>query len=267
MNSDIAAILVQRGEQLFRAEPKPTVFTGVSAADALLSDLAHYPHAFVLACVMDRQIKAERAWLIPYRVSEALGGFSFERLLRLSLDDIKTLLTVPEPLHRFPAEMSRNFHDAIGLIQTAYGGHAARIWSDTPSSAEVVLRFLRFRGVGPKIATMAANILAREFKIPLADYYSIDVSADVHVRRVFWRLGLTTETARPEEAVYTGRALHPAFPGLMDPPTWEVGRTWCRPQEPRCSECYMRPVCRTLNETATPFPGTTLRMQFAVAEP
>jgi len=35
MNSDIAAILVQRGEQLFRAEPKPTVFTGVSAADAL----------------------------------------------------------------------------------------------------------------------------------------------------------------------------------------------------------------------------------------
>jgi hypothetical protein len=26
-------------------------------------------------------------------------------------------------------------------------------------------------------------------------------------------------------------------------------------------------LCRTLNETATPFPGTTLRMQFAVAEP
>ena len=42
---------------------------GVPAADALLSDLAHHPHAFVLACVMDRQIKAERAWLIPYRVA------------------------------------------------------------------------------------------------------------------------------------------------------------------------------------------------------
>jgi endonuclease III len=243
MNADIAAILVQRGEQLFRADPKPIAFAGVPAADALISDLDHHPHAFVLACVMDRQVRAERAWLIPYRVSKTLGGFSFERLLTLSLDDIKILLTVPEPLHRFPAEMSRNFHEAIGTIQTAYGGNAARIWSDTPSSAEVVIRFLRFRGVGPKIATMAANILAREFKVLLADYYSIDVSADVHVRRVFWRLGLTTEKARPEEAIYTARALHPAFPGLMDLPAWEIGRSWCRPQEPRCSECYMRSVC------------------------
>jgi endonuclease III len=250
MNSDIAAILVQRGKQLFSSEPKPTVFTGVPAADALLNDLAHHPHAFVLACVMDRRIRAERAWLIPYRVSEGLGGFSFERLLQLSLDDVRTLLTVPEPLHRFPAEMSRNFHEAIATIQTAYGGHADRIWSDTPSSAEVVSRFLRFRGVGPKIATMATNILARDFKVPLADYYSADVSADVHVRRVFWRLGLTTGQDRPEEAIYAARALHPAFPGLMDFPAWEIGRGWCRPQEPRCSECYMRPVCGTGGMTA-----------------
>jgi endonuclease III len=251
MNSDVAAVLVERGEHLFRAAPKPFVFAGVPAADALLSDLAQHPHAFVLACVMDRQIKAERAWLIPYRVSEALGGFSFERLLQLSLDDIRTLLSIPEPLHRFPGEMSRNFHDAIRHIHTAYGGNAARIWSETPSSAEVVIRFLQFRGVGPKIATMAANILAREFKIPLANYFAIDVSADVQVRRVFWRLGLTAEKAGTDEVIYTARALHPAFPGIVDLPAWEIGRTWCRPQGPRCSECYMRPVCRTGRTTGS----------------
>lgn len=245
MNSDIAAILVRRGEQLFRAEPKPIAFAGVPVADALLRDLAHHPHAFVLACVMDRQIKAERAWLIPYRVSESLGSFAFERLVQLSLDDVKALLTIPEPLHRFPAEMSRNFYEAVGLIQTAYAGDAARIWSDTPSSAEVVRRFLRFRGVGPKIATMATNILARDFKIPLADYYSVDVSADVHVRRVFRRLGLTAESARVEEVIYTARVTRPAITGLIDLPAWEIGRTWCRPRAPRCSECYMQPVCMT----------------------
>ena len=42
----------------------------------------------------------------------------------------------------------------------------------------MVYRFLEFNGVGPKIASMAANILAREFKIPFADYFSIDISAE-----------------------------------------------------------------------------------------
>ena len=61
--------LVEHGQNLFRA-PKQTVqFTKVLKADALLNDLDAYPHAFVLACVMDRQVKAEKAWLIPYRIS------------------------------------------------------------------------------------------------------------------------------------------------------------------------------------------------------
>lgn len=41
------------------------------------------------------------------------------------------------------------------------------------------------------------------------------------------------------------RALHPEFPGLLDLPTWQIGRTWCRPRDPRCSDCYMQPVCPT----------------------
>jgi hypothetical protein len=50
---------------------------------------------------------------------------------------------------------------------------------------------------------MAANILAREFKISFADYFSIDISADVHVRRVFARLGLCTADATVEQVIYS----------------------------------------------------------------
>ena len=32
-------------------------------ANAFLNDLEKYPHAYVLACCMDRQTKAERAWM------------------------------------------------------------------------------------------------------------------------------------------------------------------------------------------------------------
>jgi endonuclease III len=141
--------------------------------------------------------------------------------------------------------MSRNFYDAVQRIATEYEGDAARIWSDRPSSADLVYRFLQFRGAGPKIATMAANILARDFKVPLADYFSIDVSADVHVRRVFRRLGLVDKDAAIEEVIYRARGLHPQFPGLMDVPTWEIGREWCRPSSPLCGECYMNDLCPT----------------------
>ena len=36
-----------------------------TAENALLTDLDNYPHAFVLACCMDRQIASDRAWRIP----------------------------------------------------------------------------------------------------------------------------------------------------------------------------------------------------------
>jgi endonuclease III len=48
---------------------------------------------------------------------------------------------------------------------------------------------------------MAANILARQFKIPFSDYVSIEVSADVHVRRVFSRLRLCPSDATIEQVI------------------------------------------------------------------
>jgi uncharacterized HhH-GPD family protein len=238
--------LVERGEALFYAPKQQLVqFTKVDAADRLLNDLTTSPHAFVLACVMDRQITAERAWLIPHMISERLGDFSIGRLVQLSRAEIYRLMSDPKPLHRFVDTMTGLFHAGVQRIASHYGGNAARIWQGTPSSAEVVYRFLEFDGAGPKIATMAANILARDFKIEFADYYSIDISADRQVRRVFGRLGLCPDQASIEQVIYKARALHPVFPGIMDLPCWEIGRNWCHSQNPDCSVCYMNDLCPT----------------------
>ena len=71
MNSHrIAEILVDKGKTLFDSPRNIVTFTGNIQADNLLNDLENTPHAFVLACVMDRQIKAELAWQIPYLISE-----------------------------------------------------------------------------------------------------------------------------------------------------------------------------------------------------
>lgn len=242
-HTDAVQILIREGRRLFDAPKQFVNFTADPKANSLLNDLERFPHAYVLGCVMDRQIRAERAWIIPYRFSEKLGEFRFSALQALTQGQIHSLMAEPEPLHRFVDEMSLNFHEAINLIAEKYDGNAANIWADTPSSAELVYRFLEFRGVGPKIATMTANILAREFKVPLRDYYSIDISVDVQVRRVFERLGLIEPKSSVERVVYRTRALHPEFPGLMDFPAWEVGRNWCRPNSPNCSECYMQSAC------------------------
>ena len=241
--------LVERGQTLFRAPKQLIQFTQVAEADAMLNDLENYPHAFVLACVMDRQIKAERAWLIPYRISERLGkDFSTEALSNLSKADVARLMSQPEPLHRFAETMGGLFYSAIQHICGKYEGNAALIWLGHPSSAEVVYRFLEFDGVGPKIASMAANILARNFKIPFADHFSIDISADIHVRRVFARLGLCPGNPTVEQVIYKARALHPEFPGMMDLPCWEIGRNWCKQSDPQCQNCYMNDLCSAVRK-------------------
>jgi len=238
--------LVERGGTLFHAPKQELVrFTKVDAADRLLNDLVTTPHAFVLACIMDRQITAERAWLIPHVISERLGDFSIDKLAQLSRAEIKRLLSDPKPLHRFVDTMSGLFHAGVQRITNNYSGDAARIWDGNPSSAEVVYRFLEFDGAGPKIATMAANILARDFKIKFADYFSIDISVDRQVRRVFDRLGLCPGQASVEQVIYKARALHPKFPGIMDFPCWEIGRNWCHARAPNCSACYMNELCPT----------------------
>ena len=139
--------------------------------------------------------------------------------------------------------MAENFYLATHRIHTEYGDDASKIWEGNPKSATVVRRFLRFHGVGIKIATMAANILVRDFKISLSDKLCIDISPDVQVKRVFARLGLINSNVTNEELIYCARELNPEYPGIFDLSAWEIGRKWCRPTNPTCDECYMESNC------------------------
>ncbi|MGA9624634.1 MAG: hypothetical protein WBL65_23230 [Bryobacteraceae bacterium] len=240
--------LVKQGRSLFEAKRKQRVeLAGDPDADALVDALGTHPHAFVLACLMDRQIRYKKAWLIPYKISQRMkerdfGEFSIEDLSKLSREQVNELMSKPEPLHRFPDKMGGVFCSAVHRIKDGYVSDASRIWTDEPSSAEAVYRFLQFDGAGQKIATMAVNILAREFKIKFADFYSVDISADVQVCRVFARLGLCPSD-EPMQVVYKARSLYPEFPGMMDSPCWEIGEYWCRPHNPRCNDCCMKDLC------------------------
>ena len=241
--SSLQRRLIELGRREFRKPRTPVTFTGDPAADRLVNDIRRFPHAYVIGCIMDLQIRTERAWYIPYALSQKLGGFEFDKLANQSMRQCRRLISTPEPLHRFPDKMAVNLHSAISLIRHEYRGKASRIWTDRPTSAALILRFLQFRGVGPKIATMAANILARRFKVPLTNHFAIDISPDVHVKRVFNRLGLVPEKATVDQVVYAARDLYPQFPGILDSVVWKIGRTWCHPRHPECMKCPLDSGC------------------------
>jgi endonuclease III len=140
--------------------------------------------------------------------------------------------------------MAEIFYCSLEDIIEKYNGVASKIWEKKPSSATVVYRFLEFKGCGIKIATMAANILARQFRIPFSDYSSVDISPDVHVMRVMKRFGYIPNEKDKNLVIYKARELNPKFPGVIDFACWEIGRTWCNPINPECKECPMNKKCK-----------------------
>jgi endonuclease III len=239
----IVQLLKEKSEAL-RNQPRPQVvaFYGEEAVDRLLSDLDHLPHLFLLSCLADQQIRAQRASWIPVELGRLIGGHRFEDFAALRREDYQRLFQ-ENRLHRFNEKMAGWYFAAIQRIGQEYGGDAARIWRDHPSSATVVRRFLRFEGVGIKIATMATNILAREFHVPMRDYAAIEISPDVHTRRVFYRLGLVHSAQDDNDLIYAAKELNPAYPGIFDYGAWSLGREFCKEGKPLCEGCYLRELC------------------------
>jgi endonuclease-3 len=139
--------------------------------------------------------------------------------------------------------MAKVLRLGVQRLQDSYDGDAARIWEGSPPSATVVRRFLEFHGAGPKIASMAVNILVRQFKIPLRDYYFVDISVDVQVRRVMTRLGFVPEGTSDELLIYAAREAHPEFPGIFDLALWRIGKDVCTPIAPHCGTCPLAEFC------------------------
>ena len=245
--------LIDLGRKEFKGKPKEISFTPNKPANALINDIQRHPHAYVLGCIADRQVKSEVAWEIPYKISQKLGGFGFHILTGLKARELRSLVRAAG--HRFWNNISKSFYAGIKRIEKEYHGDASRIWADRPSSAELVYRFLEFNGIGPKIATMAANILSRDFKIILSDYYSIDISVDRHIQMVFKRLKFVPMDASPNQIIYRARAIHPEHPGLLDYACFKIGKTWCKPNKPDCLHCEISRMCPTFQGGKIPADG------------
>ncbi|MDE0518564.1 MAG: hypothetical protein OXH36_03280 [Bdellovibrionales bacterium] len=195
------------------------------------------PYLFVLGCVMDRQIKADKAWQIPKDIEKYFKVNNFEQLQQVLPAEIKKYFIEKKP-HRFNDKMADCFNEAVKKVHIQYKNDASLIWKGVQSAATVIYRFLEFKGVGLKIATMAVNLLDQENLFSENfDRSAIDISPDRHVQRVMTRLGLVDESPSVSQIIFKAKEIYPPFPGLLDLPFYDVGKKYCHAREPQCSSC------------------------------
>ncbi len=209
------------------------------AAELLESD----PFAFALAGVLDRGQKAEIIWTIPFAIKQKVGELNPQYFLGKTNEEIEGLLRSLPYKPRYITDAPLTIRGLSKIVVDQFGGDTSKIWLNR-SAAYVNSVFQRIHGVGPGIASMIVLLLERHFKLHFNDLYhrTMDVKADVHVVRVFYRMGLISNP-KEQEALGAARRLNPEYPGALDAPLWRIGKQWCKPFGPLCNQCSVNSVC------------------------
>jgi len=240
---EIKDALIEFGEKFGKLNVrKEKYFTPNVKADKLIWD---NPLAYLFAVILDQSMRAERVWEIPFLLKQRIGHLDVYKIAKMSDEEIIKVFNQKPKLHRFPKTMALRIKKACQLLVDKYDGRAENVWNDNPRSDDLHRRFEEFDGIGQKKASMATNILVRDFGIEVKDKRGIDISYDIHIRRVFLRTGLV-EKDTVDSMVKTARKLNPEYPGILDNPCWVIGRKYCHPRNPKCEKCPLSKVCSKL---------------------
>ena len=199
---------------------------------------------FFYGVMFDQGIRADLAWDAPLELKKRLGHLDPHRIAKMKERTLERIMRYPKSLHRYRRKMPNWIIAATRLLVGRYDGKPESIWNDNPRADDLQRRFIEFKGIGQKKASMATNILVRDKHVQIrgVDLSGIDVSGDVHVRRVFLRAGLI-DVDSVDAAVGAARLLNPKYPGELDLPAWYIGRKFCHPREPECSRCPVFSDC------------------------
>lgn len=235
---EMAQRLLALNDQIDREVFFPTVEEG--AAELVLDD----PYAFLFATCLDRGTKSEIIWTIPWWLHQRWGHFDPVRVRAMSRETLLEAVTAMPRRPRYLTDAPVTIEELTRIVVDEYGGDARALWYRRKST-EFRRTLERIRGVGPGIASMAIQLVDRAFPGEMEESAtdSLDIKADVHTRRVLYRLGIA-DAKSDAAAIAAARQLRPEHPGEVDGPLWYIGRLWCHPDRPNCAECFMSEVCQ-----------------------
>jgi endonuclease III len=227
--------LLTFGKTIAKEKLMPTV---VPQAEPLLYE---DPYAFLIATCLDRGMKAEMVWTIPYDMKTFLGHLDPRRIQAMSLDELDEMFRTIPRKPRYRKAAARTVKELSCIVVEDLDGDAARFWQGK-SASHVQEQFQSIYGVGPGIASMGVLLIEQAFNVHFPDRATMTIKPDVHTVRVLYRLGVS-RAPDEESAMFAARRLNPDFPGAVDGALWEIGRRWCAPTGPECTACIMVHFC------------------------
>jgi endonuclease III len=230
--------LLEFGKTIDPSELFPVV---ISEAKGFILD---NPFAFAMAVSLDRQVRAEIIWTIPYDIHRRLGHLDPNRFYKMSLDELVNLFSRLPRKPRFVNAAPQTIKDLARIVVEELNGNASLIWVGKRANA-VKSTFRRIHGVGPGIANMSVLLIEKAYGVRFNDLdrTRMDIKPDIHTVRVLYRLGVSNDLTE-QDALDASQQLHPEYPGELDAPLWIIGRQWCHAYTPQCEVCPMETVCQ-----------------------
>jgi endonuclease-3 related protein len=198
------------------------------------------PEEVVVGAVLVQAV----AWRNAEAALHALRGAGLLELRALAAADPDRLVPLIRPAGYYRAK-ARTLQGLAAWIAGSGGLPALR----AAPAAEVRRGLLRVRGVGPETADA---ILCYALGQPA-------LLADAYTRRILGRMGLLpAEVAGDYERARAALQVHlpPHAPapwlGELHALFVAAGKAWCRPRDPRCGGCPLRPACRLARDPGAP---------------
>jgi uncharacterized HhH-GPD family protein len=93
---------------------------------------------------------------------DRLGTLDARAIAALDDAEIESAAKGPPAIHRFPSAMARRIHELAAHIASAYGGDAAKVWTDASDGKDLQRRIAALPGFGPmKVASVTAVLANR----------------------------------------------------------------------------------------------------------
>jgi uncharacterized HhH-GPD family protein len=138
-------------------------FTDSDAANELL---AQDPLALLIGFALDQQVTVQKAFSGPLVLRERAGTLDARDLAAI---DLEPVFRERPAIHRFPGAMAKRVRDLVVHVAAEYEGDAARVWTQASSPDDLRARLEALPGFGPMKVDSLAAVLARRFRVALAE--------------------------------------------------------------------------------------------------